>query len=359
MSVPASSETSKTRRWFRSGIFLLLGLGLLGWTLFRQDFGAVWEYVKKANYLYLVLVLLVAVAGHWIRALRWKLLIEQLGHKPSGFRVFLALMSGYLVNLGIPRLGEVTRCGSLWRSDKIPFAGLLGTVITERVIDVVFLVLFAIFSFSLQYARLENYLQVNIWQPLEVVMQEKAGLMKILLLGAGVVGVILLILGIVFFSRIRKWLAAKVVVNFREGLLSLLHLGKGPGGPLRLAKFLGFTLLIWLGYFLMTWLWFFAFPETAGLGVVTALFIWTIANISRTLPIHGGGLGAFHFLVTAAFVLFAVEESLAFAIATLMHATQTFFYLLVGGGSWLWMMGVVQGKADHSVGKKKRVFPPS
>lgn len=339
-SPPEPQKKGGVSRWVRSGIFLVLGIVLLGWTVYRQDFKLVWENLQQANYLWLVIVLLVAVAGHWVRAMRWQLLIEPLGHKPKIFRVFLALMSGYLVNLGIPRLGEVTRCGSLWRSDKIPFPGLFGTVITERVIDVIFLILLSVFSFSLQYARLESYLDTNIWQPLAVVWEEKAGLLKILLMmgiGLTVVGLVVFML---LFKRIKAWLQHKVLVSFKAGLLTIIELGKGEGGVLRLAKFLGLTLLIWLGYFLMTWLWFFSYPETAGLGLLTALFIWTIANISRTLPIHGGGLGAFHFLVTGAFVLFAVDESLAFTLATLMHLTQTFFYVVVGGGSWLWMMGV-------------------
>lgn len=117
--------------------FIVLGLALLFLAFRGLEWNDLWEELKTANYWWFLATILVAIISHIFRALRWNLLIDQMGYKTRTSTTFYAVMMGYLANLVLPRLGEVTRCGFLGKKEKIPFNALFGTVVAERVFDMI------------------------------------------------------------------------------------------------------------------------------------------------------------------------------------------------------------------------------
>ena len=119
---------------------------------------ALLEQAKTANYSWIVLSIVLAMVSHFIRAYRWKLFVKPMGFEISAFRSFLAVMIGYVSNLVLPRMGEVIKCGALKKMEGVPVSKSFGTIITERVIDLLFLVLLLGLTFLIEYGRLKDYL---------------------------------------------------------------------------------------------------------------------------------------------------------------------------------------------------------
>ncbi|HAS40930.1 MAG TPA: hypothetical protein DCS93_10640 [Microscillaceae bacterium] len=313
--------------------FLLLGIVLL-WLAFQgQNLSLIIEELQKVDYRWGVLVLLASVGGHLSRALRWKLLLIPLQKesknttnevlKPiSLWNVWWAMMFGYLVNLGIPRLGEVSRCVAVQRSEKLHFESVLGTVVAERAIDLCCLFLLVLFTFFYQYEIAATFFRENIFAP----FQQLLGAKKWMLYGLIMLGILgLLVLWLLWkknwFARLRQF-----ITRILAGLISIYHM------PHKW-RFLAHTFLIWFSYFLMTYWWFFAIPATQHLGFQAGLFLLVVGSIGKSVPIQGGGMGAYHFLVTKGLSLppFLIAATPALTLATVIHLAQTVFYLLVGG----------------------------
>lgn len=313
--------------------FFLLGVVLL-WLAFRgQDFDLIIRELQKVDYRWGVLVLLASLGGHISRALRWKLLLTPLKQpqttkandqtdKISFWNVWWAMMFGYFVNLGVPRLGEISRCVAVQRSEKLSFESILGTVVAERAIDIFCLFLLVVFTFFYQYQIAATFFQENIFGPFQKVLLAK----QWALYGLAFVGLLgLLLLWFLWkknwFLRIRNF-----ILEVLKGLVSIYHMPQK-------WTFLGHTLLIWLSYFFMTYWWFFAIPATQHLGIQAGLFLLVVGSIGKSVPIQGGGMGAYHFLVTKGLGLkpFQIAATPALTLATVIHLAQTIFYLLVGG----------------------------
>lgn len=309
--------------------FFLLGVVLL-WLAFRgQNFAQIIQELKKVDYSWGWVVLLVSVLGHVSRAIRWKLLLDPL--KPSTeknistINVWWALMFGYLVNLGVPRLGEISRCVAVRRSENISFEATLGTVVAERAIDIFCLFVLLVFIFFYQFDTAADFLTQYVLTPLRTLVLQKQSALY-LLAGAGVIFLILLwvlwqiLLKHPWFLKIRKFVA-----EVFKGLVSIRYM-RHPW------VFLGHTCLIWVCYFLMTYCWFFAIPATRSLGIQGGLFLLALGSVGKSVPIQGGGMGAYHFLITKGLSLspFLIAATPALTLATVIHLAQTLFYLLVG-----------------------------
>ena len=143
------------------GILLGVGAGLLYLAFKKVNINETIDKIKNANLLWVTLSVIASLIAFFSRAIRWNLLIHPLGYKPKVMNTSTALMIGYLANLAIPRLGEVTRCGTLTQSEKIPFEKLIGTVITERIIDVLSLLACMILVAFFEFERLTRFLNEN------------------------------------------------------------------------------------------------------------------------------------------------------------------------------------------------------
>lgn len=311
--------------------FWVLGGALLWLALKGQDFDQIARELNKVDYRWGFLVLLASFVGHISRAARWKLLLQPLQDSDSPQKLSLgniwwAMMFGYLVNLGVPRLGELSRCMAVHRSERLRFESVLGTVVAERAIDIFCLFSLLVFTFFYQFQVVSSFFKTYIFVPFQQLLVAKQWPLYGLVVG--VTGGLLLLW--LFWARFQRFSWFRKVHQFirevTKGLLSIYHM------PQRWA-FLGHTLLIWLAYFFMTYCWFFSMPSTQNLGLEAGLFLLVVGSIGKSVPIQGGGMGAYHFLVTKGLSLppFLISSTPALALATIIHLAQTIFYLLVGG----------------------------
>ena len=218
------------------------------------DLGDIKQGLRKANYFWLVLTLVLALISHYSRAARWVMLIEPLGYRLKVTHAFYAVMIGYLVNFFLPRVGEVVKCGVIYKSDKIPLNKLLGTMVIERGIDLICLVGLAIIIIFIQFDLLENFLEKNVHFNLaDKIPSDFFGWMILIV---SIIGTIILLF--IIFSQLKSRFRdhstyiklRKVVGGFVHGLKSVSQLKNYKG-------FLFHTLVIWVMYYLITYFFFF------------------------------------------------------------------------------------------------------
>jgi uncharacterized protein (TIRG00374 family) len=324
-------------------VFLSIALFLL-YLAFRDiDLAAVWEDLKHARYEWLLLTLPIGLLSHLFRAWRWNLLIEPLDHKPPLTHTFYAVMSGYLANLALPRMGEVVRCGSLTKTDKVPFDSLLGTVIVERVVDMITLLLLTFITFFIKIHFFGDFFKSHVFLPLG---EKFAGLFSHTLTLAllGLAGIVIILLLKIFWKDIRHIGIVRKIKDFTLGIIDgirtitrMQHKG----------AFLFSTILIWGMYFLTSWLVLFMLPETAGMSPVDGLFLLVVGSFGMVIPVQGG-LGAYHWIVSAALTLYGISKETGLAVATLAHESQTLLILLGGAFSMI-MVVLLKNKKTETV----------
>ncbi len=308
-------------------IFLAIGALLLWLTFRHQDFSLVWEKVKTADPLYIVICCLCSFAALISRSMRWIQLIEPLGYKPRLSSTYHSLMFGYLANMAIPRLGEISRCGALRKSDEVPFEKLVGTVIIERLSDVFMLALSIAITAFLEYDRLGGFLYAQILAP----AIEKAGngtnliIILLIIFLAGIAGIYMLFRMPNPPASVQK--IRSIVKGILEGLKSIALI-KNKG------IFLLHTFFIWFMYFMMSYVCFFALPETTNLGPSAALFIMVLGGIGMTAPVQGG-IGTYHLLVSQGLILYGLSETDGIVYATMTHTVSTLLLIILGGISMI------------------------
>lgn len=315
---------------FKTGIryTLFLGIGIcLLWLSFRGiDFRSTLLEFKSIDYGWLLLSVVASIIAFISRAYRWNLLIAPLGHQPRLYDTTNAVMIGYLVNLAIPRLGEVTRCGSLSRTSTAPFDRLIGTVIVERVLDVLCLGICFLFTAWIEHDRLGNFLFENIIQPIHRKWDALPN--QAMLLLAVLAGVILLTLLLIRRKNVSGKLPgmskfAELFKGILQGLRSVRKIEKK-------GSFIFHTILIWFLYFLMSYTCFKALPATHDLSWQAGMFVLVVGGMGMAAPVQGG-IGAYHLLVSRGLTLFGLTIVHGLAFATLMHTTQTLLVILGGG----------------------------
>jgi uncharacterized protein (TIRG00374 family) len=288
-----------------------------------------WERSDKG---WLWLMALLAMASHLIRAERWRMLLHASGQRVSFYHTFLSLMVGYLVNLVIPRGGEVSRCLNLYKLNDYPADKSFGTVVAERAIDLVCFLAVLFLAFLVEFDKLMSFLKT-----LPVQMPETWFVL------AGLVLFFVAAVVIWFWIRSVPSLQNKVRqlwAGFMSGLRSAWSV-KQPG------VFILYTILIWLLYFLMTFTVLMAFDETQSLGWQAILNLFAIGSLAMVLPMPGG-TGSYHTLVPAGLAfLYKIPLPDAVAFTFVFHAWQTL--IMIAGGvpallstAWLGMRKKIQ-----------------
>ncbi|MBC8151775.1 MAG: flippase-like domain-containing protein [Bacteroidetes bacterium] len=313
----------------------LVSLGVAGtllWFVFKDiDLAAMLIALKQADYRWIGVSGLLTIVAHWSRGVRWGLLMEPVvGHRPSQTDTTLAVLTGYFANLLIPRMGEVTRCGTMNRLEGVPVNVSFGTVVAERLFDVLMLLLLIGLTFILEFDRLSTFF-------LDLFGAKFSGLQNngLLLVGGLVVLAGLGALTWFIFKRFESRLqqnalyqkASTFAAGLLEGLLSVRKL-RNPGG------FIFHTVLIWATYYLMSYILFFSMPQTAGLGPLAGLTILVMGSIGMAAPTQGG-LGAFNIMVGSALALYGLSPQVGQTLATLMLLSQWIFVILYGGIAFL------------------------
>lgn len=290
---------------------VLISIGLavvLLYLVFRNvEWNEFWERAKSVNYTWVIVSILLSIVAYVARAYRWNILLEPLGYHLKTSRTTLAVLIGYLANLALPRLGEITRCGVLGRNDNVAVPSALGSVVTERLIDVISLFILILISLTMESARLVAFLETA-YNDLNIPMY----VVWIVLFGGLIVGVLFIVL-----VRRRDQFKGKLAGLFREfisGFLSLRQIKR----PI---AFVISTIILWVVYFLMSYIIVFSLPETAHLGIGAGLMLLITGGIALSIPVQSG-FGTYHGMIAGMLVLYAIDETTGIFLATLLHTSQ-------------------------------------
>lgn len=314
---------------------LLLSLsGLLMWYAVRgQDLSRIGEYMRSADYSWLLVTMVLSALGYLSRAYRWKMQLDPTGHNASYWDVYHAMMVGYLANMVLPRMGEVIRCSVLRRSSGVPVQVALGTVIAERVIDVLVLLGLLGATLLLEFDKFWSFVMSLLTDNYQSFAEHQTTLAAI----AAITLLLLLIVSYALFKNLEKLRQNAFfnrIVTLARGLLS------GIFSVLKLENkgvFLLHTAFTWLVYYLMDYLAFFAFPATYDLGMTAALAVLTFGAFGMAAPVSGG-IGVFHVLVQATLLVYGVSKEAGIAYALVVHGSQTLLVVLMGGISFVLSM---------------------
>lgn len=311
---------------------LFLGLGVvLLWLSFRSlDMTEVWNDIKKAEYSWLLLGLGFAILSHIFRALRWNLLIGSLNYKTKLSSTFFAVMVAYLANTAVPRMGEFARCGVLSKKEKIPFNTLFGTVISERLFDMVVLLFIILMVVIFQFEMLSGFL-VQVFGPFfNNIFANFQSIIIFAITSIAVIGIFYLA-----WRLLKSTLKSLSIYNKLQEFISGIM--DGVKTIMKLKQkwlFLLYTFIIWLFYALMSFIPLYMLPETAHLTFVDGLTILAIGSLGIVAPVPGG-IGAYHFIVKSVLVeIFHVNGVAAGSYAAITHAGQTLLNVGVGAISY-------------------------
>ena len=328
---------------FNYMIFLLLGVLFL-WLVFRNlDGKEIMEQIVHADYLWIILCMGAGVLSHLARAARWNILINSMGHNTRLSTTFYAVMTGYLANTAVPRLGEVTRCGVLSKKQNIPFTALLGTVIAERIFDMIVMFLIIILVILFQLGVVGTFVDKYVFSPLFSNFENNLLPMLIVLVIILLSILALILLWRKYRDRLKQFGFYGKLSHFGKGMvegIKTIKRTKNKGG------FLFYTVMIWGLYALMIYLPFHSLEATSHLNFVDALTVMSIGSLGIVAPVPGG-IGTFHFIVKAIlFELYGIDQASAASFATITHAAQTLMIIVVGGLSFL-MLFLQKNKTEN------------
>ncbi|KGO87089.1 membrane protein [Flavobacterium rivuli WB 3.3-2 = DSM 21788] len=270
---------------------------------------------KTADYLYVGLALFVGVTGYIARAYRWKYTLAHMGYTAPFPLKFSAVCITYLMNITIPRSGEVSRALVLKRYSDVPFDKAFGTIISERVIDLFLLIICLGGTIALQYSALKEYVSTN-------VPYEK-------LLFYAIIALILFTASVLFYmySRMAWLLKLKIkIAGLVEGVLSVFKMpNKWP--------FLILSVYIWSTYILMFYITIFALPETSHLSFNVVMLAFVVGSLAITFS--NGGFGLFPIAVAKLLEVYGLPYAAGTAFGWIIWASQTGLVIILGGFSFL------------------------
>lgn len=297
----------------------MLGIFLIWYSLSsatpaeRQE---LWNNIKLADLKWVYLSVFCGILSHLSRAYRWKYLLEPLGYKPQLANSFMAVMGGYLANLGVPRSGEVLRGATISTYEKVPFDKAFGTIVSERIADLFMVLIITTFGFLIQTENLISYFEENEINPF---------------VSIGIF--ILLIIGAVFFLNLIRRSNHPFMLKIKDCARGLLE---GMRSIVRMKKkkeFIFHTLFIWVMYLLMFYVIKFAIPETHSLSVAGFMAAFIVGTFAITTT--NGGIGVYPIAMGAVLLLFGVNQQAGEAFGWIMWGSQTLMVLILGGLSFL------------------------
>lgn len=292
---------------------LLLGFGLIYYqytTLSAEELDKIKSCFQQADYFYIFLSLFVALFGYWARAYRWKYSLQHLGYQTDFKNDLMSVCVSYFMNLTIPRSGEITRAALLKKYENVPFDKGFGTIVAERIVDLLIFFLFVGLAFVLQFEKLYGFIK------------QKIAFEKIILFGF--IGVIL---GIIFLLIwiYAEWSIIKKLKNKLSGLI------EGMTSILKMKdkwKYIFFSFFIWFSYLVMFYLPIFALPETENISfdIVIMGFIFGSLAVGFT----NGGLGAYPLAIAMIFSLYGISNDIGTAFGWLAWTSQTILTIFLG-----------------------------
>ena len=276
-----------------------------------EDRQNIFKYIKNADYRFVLLSAFFGILSHISRAVRWQYLLAPLGFRPRTINSVLAVLIGYFSNLGIPRSGELLRATAMDRYENIPFQKGFGTVIAERVVDLILLLLCILLALGLQYDMIIGYLNLKDLNFIQT-------------------GLSLIILAMVFFVCRKFFLQSthpiteKIKHFFQgiwEGMISIKYM-KNKG------LFIAHTVFIWTMYVLMFWIVKFSIPETESLGINALIPAFVVGGLS--ISATNGGIGIYPYSVSLVLIAFGISKESSLAFGWIMWTCQTLMVVTFG-----------------------------
>lgn len=320
--------SKRLRTILQYAFFFGLGIFLVWWSvkdLSSEDRSHIRQALSKARYWLIIPVFGILFLSHFVRALRWRLLIEPLGYKPAKANTFFAVMIGYLANQAVPRLGEVLKCTVLARYEKVPADKLVGTIILERLIDALTLLL--IFAITL-IIQPDLYTQImdtffSSGQTADATA-EKSNTGTIILLALVLLAIIALLAWMILKKKKLKdlgYLVRNIILRVVQGVSTIRHLR-------RRWYFIFLTLSLWTLYLAGGYLGFMALQETEQYGIREAFTVLSAGSIG--MIVTPGGIGAYALMLEKTMQLYGLQKGVALAFGWLLWLAQT-AVILIGG----------------------------
>ena len=311
-------------KFLKIGFFFLLGILLIWWSLHQippQEWDKFTKALAKSKFWLIIPIFFILALSHFIRALRWRLMMEPLGYKPSIMNTFLAVLIGYLANLAIPRLGEVLKCTLLAKYEKVPAEKIVGTIVAERAFDVISLGIVFLLALTLQF----NVIKAG-WQQLQSGGSTATTSNNNLFIILGIIAFLVIVAVILFFTLRHKFESIispikKIIKGIWEGVISATKLKKHN-------LFFFYSFSIWFLYLLATYIGLYGTEGTAS-SFSTAISCLAYASIG--MIITPGGIGAYAFFMAKVLELNGIEYTLGLANGTLQWFSQMIIVIVLGG----------------------------
>lgn len=319
-----------------------IGGFLLYLSLRNIDITKLWRDILSARYEYVFVSMLLGYAAFVSRGIRWNYLLEPMGYNVPVWKSIHAISIGYLANAAMPRAGEVIRCTALHQATKVPVNRLIGTVVAERVVDMLMLALSLLLSLTFNFSRITAFYDKTFASAEHPGHHASYTKWIVLLIAAFLFGILFLMKDklkqIPLMSKVRSLWA-----GFKEGILSVMNTP-------RRVPFILHTIFIWFCYYLMVHIVVFALPATSDLSMADSLFIMIVAGLGMLVP-SPAGIGSYHYAVITGMGILGVAADSGMAFATLVHSGQFIMTLIAGFislmGMYVWKSQKLEGKVAN------------
>jgi uncharacterized protein (TIRG00374 family) len=302
-------------------LFLAIGFFLTWWQLGKLS-PSEWDQFKQsllnAHYIVLLPVFILTILSYISRAVRWKILIEPLGYQPAVSNTFYATMCGYFANTFLPRAGEILRCTLLSRYEKIPVTKLFGTILLERVFDLLCYFLVIVITFLIQIETVSDFITEKLDH---LTTQHVVPFWVIIIIILGLVALVFMVIKKILKKYKEHRLIIRlhgIYIGLREGFSTILHLRKSK-------KFIAHTIFIWSAYLLQVYVGFSALSETSSLPIGAAFSVLSLVTLS--MIVSPGGLGAFPVAVQQVLLIYGLSN---ISFGWLMWGVTTGIVIVVG-----------------------------
>ncbi len=297
----------------------------------------VYEDFINSNIFYLFMVIFLFTLSNISRTLRWQMMLKPIGIKAGFFSSFNSIMLGYFANLGLPRVGEFVRAGALAKKENVKFDKVMGTIVLDRIIDVISLLIVFVITILISSGKLLNFIKDNgdlSNKIINIVNNPVYWFVFVILFVGG------------FFisksNKVKNSFIGKKVLNFIQGLITGIKSIKSIEKPY---LFIFHSVFIWTMYFMMNYVGFLAFEPTSKLGIDAAIVVFTFGSLGMVIP-SPGGMGTYHFLVIEALSLFGISGSDGFSYANIIFFSIQIFGIIFFGIIALIMLNTLKNKKN-------------
>ena len=291
---------------------LILGLGLIYLVFKNIDISSFIEKLSEINYFWVYFSMFISIFEHVLRAYRWNLLMESPKNKFSTFITTNVVIVSYFFALFIPRFNDFVRCYLISKTNNIKISTSLGTVVSERIFDLISLFILILFLFFIEFEKFYSFIREYIF-------------FNISIDGYTLIVILLILISLFFISKYlnnKSEYLGKKIQEFKSGMFSVKKIYRNK-------NFLVSTVLLWLIYFLMGYLILFAIDETSSLSLVAGLAVLVSGTLGMIVPVNAG-IGAYHFLVASILIGYNIDYETGLFFATILHTSQIVWLAFLG-----------------------------